>query len=455
MATVNYQLIGRSVYLTLSCGKGKTFRRKTELITEPDKWGTTKSKRSRKSKINGTKTVQSRKVDLNNPTIEESKSFKSKTLDKLKDFVESKYNADYSSGIEITANWLDRTIKKYFNQNEDVVQYLSYHIQKAIDNAPIKKIPLGGGKFKIGLSAGRVKGIIQFRNLIEKFEDEHLGGSKIKVSSITSDTISEFENWLHSKKYSINYVGKHLSNFKAILNEIEDIKINFDIKNSIKVITEPKEPEDVLYLSLNELETIKDLKLKSNYLDNARKWLILGCHVGQRVSDLLELTPNKIKVQNGNSYFSIKQKKTGKQVNIPIFPEAQKIIDSGFPHKISDTKFREYIKQLCQLAGLNELKVGRVKDSKNGVTVKGKYPKWQLIGTHVCRRSFCSNYYGGKIPTVVLMSISGHSTESMFLKYIGVNPKDSSLNAFNYLDDLPKPTTMRVLRNEPTGTNNQ
>src|SRR5699024_7045505 len=123
-------------------------------------------------------------------------------------------------------------------------------------------------------------------------------------------------------------------------------------------------------------------------LDNARKWLILGCYIGQRASDLLDLTPDKITVIRGRKVCQIKQKKTGQNVTIPILPEAEAVIKSGFPHKISDTKLREYFKQLCKLAEINDPTNGRIKKSKHGTTIKGVYPKWKLIGTHVCRRSF-------------------------------------------------------------------
>ena len=56
-------------------------------------------------------------------------------------------------------------------------------------------------------------------------------------------------------------------------------------------------------------------------------------------------------------------------------------------------------------------------------TISGIYPKHQLISTHVCRRSFATNLYG-TLPTALIMQITAHSTEKMFLKYIGKNSLD-------------------------------
>jgi integrase len=44
--------------------------------------------------------------------------------------------------------------------------------------------------------------------------------------------------------------------------------------------------------------------------------------------------------------------------------------------------------------------------------------KWQLIGSHVCRRSFASNLYG-TLPTPLIMQITAHSSEKMLQNYIG------------------------------------
>ena len=57
----------------------------------------------------------------------------------------------------------------------------------------------------------------------------------------------------------------------------------------------------------------------------------------------------------------------------------------------------------------------------------GIYPKYELITSHICRRSFATNYYK-HIPTPILMEITQHSKEETFYSYIG-KPKDKDANA--------------------------
>jgi integrase len=55
----------------------------------------------------------------------------------------------------------------------------------------------------------------------------------------------------------------------------------------------------------------------------------------------------------------------------------------------------------------------------------GTYPKYELITSHSCRRSFASNLYG-KLPNMTIMAITGHKTETQFLKYIKITPKENA-----------------------------
>ncbi|WP_156424163.1 hypothetical protein [Myroides odoratus] len=64
---------------------------------------------------------------------------------------------------------------------------------------------------------------------------------------------------------------------------------------------------------------------------------------------------------------------------------------------------------------------------------KGMFKKHELVTSHIGRRSFATNNYG-KIPTVFLMNMTGHSTEQMFLKYIGKGSNDIAMELSEYFD---------------------
>ena len=88
------------------------------------------------------------------------------------------------------------------------------------------------------------------------------------------------------------------------------------------------------------------------------------------------------------------------------------------PAEISNQKFNEYIKDVCRIAGINGTET--ITKTVGGNIVTEKFEKWKLVSSHTGRRSFCTNMYKRGLPTLMIMSISGHTTEQSFLKYIKV-----------------------------------
>ncbi|EAR11712.1 hypothetical protein PI23P_00870 [Polaribacter irgensii 23-P] len=78
---------------------------------------------------------------------------------------------------------------------------------------------------------------------------------------------------------------------------------------------------------------------------------------------------------------------------------------------------------------------------KKGVwrKVKDDYKKHELVSSHIMRRSFSTNHYG-KLPTPLIMAVTGHTTEKMFLNYIGKTANDNAetLNKFWQLQESKK-----------------
>lgn len=81
-------------------------------------------------------------------------------------------------------------------------------------------------------------------------------------------------------------------------------------------------------------------------------------------------------------------------------------------------------KKVCKKAKIKQKvkgsKLEKVDDSAKFPYRKqvGEYVKWELMTSHIGRRSFATNFYGN-IPTTFLIYVTGHKTEQMFLNYIG------------------------------------
>lgn len=227
---------------------------------------------------------------------QETKALKSK-LDKLAIFVNDNYNSAVSDGIDLTGDWLQFQIDLFNNKKPKLeLDKLTEYTQKYIDEAPYKE----NGKKGTGLSKGRVQNLKLFKNTIERYELEVFSKKSILIKNINLLFVENYKIWLFAQKYSINYVGKNIANIKTICLDAQknDFEIFSQVKN-IKVISESKEPENIIILSEAEQDKIKDAKLIRESLINARKWLLLGCLIVQRGGDLLNITNDNIKALNG------------------------------------------------------------------------------------------------------------------------------------------------------------
>lgn len=415
MATIKFLLQSASasanIYVRFSISRNSVFKRKTGYTIDPKDWSISKG--------------------LPNTKSDDLKVLKLK-LDRLATQIETAYNNDVSEGVTFDGDWLQYQIDLFNNKITFIeLDILTNYIDKYIMEAPLKKNQTKG----LGLSKSRIAGITTFKNLIIRFENEALKGKKITIRQINIPFSEIFKKWLNENSYAPNYIGKNIDNLKTMCIDAEKngIEVSSQLK-AIKSVSESKAPEEIIYLSDEEQLKIKEANITLDSLNNVRKWLLLGCQIGQRGSDLLRITEANIKTVSGNKMIELQQEKTDKLVIIPLSPKALQIIDSGFPHKISFTKFNEYIKLICKEAKIDTLVSGRVKKTSRGVTKIVKVPKHELISSHACRRSFASNFYS-KIPTTVLMNITGHESERMFLKYIGKTNYD---HAFQMLDYFKK-----------------
>lgn len=439
MATVLFRLRSSanknvSIKVRVSLGRGNDIELNSGFTINPKFW----SKDTNLPKQNNTEN----KLIFNN-------------LKKLESFIFQNLNEDLANNILIDSFWLNSKITECFNRvviNDS--GSLVNHIQFIIDNANTRKVKMNGG-FKIGLSKSTIKNYSLFKKIILEFQT-HIK-KQIQFVEVNKPLVDKFTNWLiNTKDYSKNYAGKQLEILKTVCIDAEknEIKIN-PYSKTIQHFRESDEDRYIQTLSFDELEAIRTADIEPKHLQNARNWLLIGCEIGQRGGDLLNITKNNVRYKGNNIYLDVIQQKTNKSVTIGIIaPHVIDIIENNFPTKVPHQKLNVDIRTVCAIAKINEPVQGT---KLNPITNRKKldfYPKHELISSHCFRRSFCTNYYK-KIPTAVLIGISGHSKESLFLTYINKREdKDANADLFmKFYEDLnkDKKPQMRIVQN---GTEN-
>jgi len=321
----------------------------------------------------------------------------------------------------INKKWLTDTITDYYNPKktkvlpETVLEYFPLFLEKKKKKTAQRTYVRYGTVY----------------NTFKRFVKSHR--SNPLIQEIDPDFQDDFEEFCNKQDYAISTSNKFIEVIKALC--IEARQNGLTLSTRFEQIKLRKKKTPVVYLDYSELDKItalKDAEL-GDRLTKAKDWLIISCYTGQRVSDFLSYDAKNIRDIDGVRLLDIIQQKTKKSVSIPILPEVQKILDKYkgvFPETISEQKFNKYAKEIGALAGIDEQTYGGIlKTNENGRNRKvfGKYPKHELITSHIGRRSFASNLYG-KFSTPLIMNVTGHSKESTFLDYIGKTSGDMAID---------------------------
>ena len=310
--------------------------------------------------------------------------------------------------------------------------------------------------YKSNLAPNTIKKMGVVKSKLERYESDL--NIKLKLTDINTNFRDEFIKWSNEKQYASGTISRDLTFLRTICyyasNELDlEIyekleRVNTKIEKIKNPYTDNRDnPEEILeaYVTPNEIEEIEKINDLPEYLDNARDIFLIGYETGQRISDYLRFDKEMLKTINGVTLINFIQKKTRKQMLLPLSSRVLRILEKrngDFPRRISDQKFNDYIKLVCEKAKITEtiLGVKRIevlvdpKDKESGIWrgVPGYYPKFELIAGHTARRSFCTNHYG-IWPTSDIMYFSGHSTEAMLLQYIKAKPIERALQIFKNL----------------------
>lgn len=341
-------------------------------------------------------------------------------LNKIENHILNAFNRTNTQ--QINKDWLQTQMDYYYNPKigkeeesipKNLISYIDYYInyrRHELKESIIKKYNVT--KHKLERFEKYRKHTIQINEVNEKFKNE-------------------FVKYAVSEKYASNTTERDLGYIKSFCKHARFLGL--ETHPQLDGLKLSKEKTDIIYLTLEELDKIENVEKKklTESLENARDWLIISCFMGQRISDFMRFNNSQIRLEDDKKNLEFTQAKTGKLMNIPIHPRVLKILDKNngkFPNPISHQNYNDYIKDVCKIAKITEMVYGSKKTetapkSKIYRKESGTFPKCELVTSHIGRRSYASNFYG-HIPTAYLIYVTGHSSEKMFLNYIGKSNND-------------------------------
>jgi integrase len=425
MASLNYRLKTNSewnsIYLRFKQGSSFDYEIKTELKAPKNRWS------KPKQEVLSTTKLSSVKVNIK--------------LKELKAFVIREFEDAKTDGTLISTKWLKEKVAIFLNvetKNNEIDNKIFFvnFINDFIKNSKTRKT-----KKNTPVAKRTIQHYATTKRKVESLENKI--NKRLKITDIDLDFHSAFLMHLRDDQYlKDSTIGGYIDDIRLFCRNADNkgIKVANDYK--LNEFFSPSYETNDIYLTTKEINQIYETKIKNEKLDNAKDWLIIGLYTGLRVSDLLGLT----KKDRDDDFIYKKTIKTKFPVIIPIHKHVKEILEkrnNSFPKKISDQKLNDYIKEVCKIAGITEIVEGAKicpleieKDGKKKIIHRkrdGKFPKYELVTTHSCRRSFASNLYG-KLETLTIMNITGHKTESQFLDYIKITPKEYAIKLKAYWD---------------------
>ena len=293
--------------------------------------------------------------------------------------------------------------------------------------------------------------IFHWRQVVDKVLDFH---KKIPFTwdDINQQLISRFIEYLEKDDLNKTTIQKLMKDFKKLIKDAESEGIHENFRaRSLNYIIEVRESDKSteVYLTKEELQGLYDMEL-SGTEELVRDIFLIGCFVGQRVSDYGRIEPEWFgTTRNGVKVIRLEQKKTGNKVCVPIIGNQLETLLEKYNYcvpKISDAEIDRTIKNVCEMlsASFPSLAVKEktilkkhekiaLYTNKDGgrkmfeINEKGECikPKWAMVASHTARRTCITNMYLAKKPDGSprytlgeMMHVSGHKTESQFRGYI-------------------------------------
>ena len=261
---------------------------------------------------------------------------------------------------------------------------------------------------------------------------------EMRFEKFNEEYISSYQKFLEDKDHKNSTISKELAALKWFLkwakrkgyNKFSEFEL---FKPKIKNIQ-----KKIIFLNQSELKKLREFEIpeEKKNLEKIRDIFLFQCFTGLRYSDVFNLKKANIR----ENYIEVTTLKTSENLIIELNKLSKNILErykdiegeKALP-VISNQKMNDYLKELAELAGINDLVTTTY--YKGNVRFEEITPKYALLGTHAGRRTFVCNALSLGIPPNVVMKWTGHSDYKSMKPYIDIADeiKATAMDKFNLL----------------------
>ena len=265
-----------------------------------------------------------------------------------------------------------------------------------------------------------------YNHLIDYAKFDHI---KLEIERVSEEFLQDFREYLsHVKNVTDNTIVKDLKAIKTILRHYMKKGIIKPIDLSdIKTITKDGE---IYVLPIDKVLELQYADIRNEKLQKVRDVFCFMCWTGQRYSDIIKISHSDIvKNADGEKVWELITTKTQCKISIPIIQYAEEILDNYKDHNtpipiFSNQKINEYLKELGELVKFDwPVKISRYYE---GIVKQENVLFYDVLTTHVGRKSYITNSLILGIPERVVKEVSGHKDEKSFNRYVKLAEKYKS-----------------------------
>lgn len=245
-----------------------------------------------------------------------------------------------------------------------------------------------------------------------------------------------FTDYLYNEcNFYDNYAGQHIKNLKVFFNYLSkelmpglgDFHKQFYVrKEEIPIF--PLMPEELSFLVYNkQFEASLASRLKE-----VKDFVVFGCTVALRFSDLNSLQKPNLRIMNEQYYLAVRSKKTEVDTLFKLPPYAVEIIKrykklrKRLLPAFHKSNLNKYIKILFERAGfthpvlVTRSRRGKVYELKKVLDERKQTFRFcDVATTHTMRRTAITTMLSLGVPEQIVRKISGHSPGSKeFYRYV-------------------------------------
>ena len=294
--------------------------------------------------------------------------------------------SEFSTGISIKPNeWKNDTVinehpqSSVYNAKLNIVKtkLISIHLQLSLSEQPINSETIKNKFFEKTIvpksfitimdevvesaennpkSANNTKNTYRIRRKNILAFLRHEKKLNILCTEITIELCQKFEAHYLKKKFTHNYINKHIFFFGQVLKSaIRQRIINYNPICNYQFTKDEVKP--IVSLTSSELALMETYKFASLKLQYIADLYVFQCYTGFAFVDLMEFDVNKhIHEIDSKKYIVKNRGKTNVEALVPLFDTTKRLLlkyNNELP-KISNQKYNAYIKEVAEVLGIQK-----------------------------------------------------------------------------------------------------